>query len=687
MADPISATSQRHMNIIHYIPKALLSLFAATLAAAMFASAARAADPEPVATTIAGKVRGSHEGGVFAFLGIPYGGDTAKRRFQAPVPPDPWPRVRDCTDFGPIAPQPAGTAKNAFRHADLPQREDCLNLNLWTPALHDGRKRPVFVYLHGGGVDSQSGDLIDGAALTRGGDAVVVAVNHRLGGFGYLYLGDIGGPEFADSGNAGMLDLVLALQWVHENIAEFGGDPGCVTLFGESGGAFKCATLMAMPAAHGLFHRVWTMSGAGITGGARQQATKTAQAVLAALNLTPDRVAEIKTMPMEKLVAAFAKKPLGPIVDGRALPRDPFYPDASPLSADIPMVIGTTHDEMSSFLVKNPAFSNLTWENVASVLRSANPVALGPSPEKIVAEYRRMYPDYSPTEVAHAVVTVLGLWRGVVTESERRAAQGGPTWVYCLNWPGRGKAAHAIDLALVLNDPAQNWRTHQESTAPKMAEIMSASLLAFGRTGDPNCAGLPPWLRFNVEQRPTMIFDLPPRVENDPRSGERRLLVSKTDSAATDAGETAISPRYAALQPFIGEWSMVLASDADGTPVRIELRFAWLENREGQSFDYWLVRGNERSPQGSGLCVWNPAKRQYMLLETMSNGTLIEGTVSVSGNELEFLFNATKLDGKTDKLRNLYKKVSADVVSCEVSRLNGQGAWEKLADQEFHRKQ
>jgi len=641
----------------------------------------------PIATTTAGKVRGYVESSINVFKGIPYGGDTAKRRFQAPVPPDPWPGVRDCTDFGPIAPQPAGTAKNGFRHADLPQREDCLNLNLWTPALHDGRKRPVFVYLHGGGVDSQSGDLIDGAALTRGGDAVVVGVNHRLGGFGYLYLGEIGGAEFADSGNAGMLDLVLALQWVRANIAEFGGDPECVTIFGESGGALKCATLMTMPAARGLFQRVWSMSGAGIAAGNRQQATTVARSVLAALNLTPERVAEIKTMPMEKLVAAFAKKPLGPIVDGRALPRDPFYPDASPLSADIPMVIGTTHDEMSSFLVKNPAFSNLTWETVTGALRSTNPFTFGPSPEKIVAEYRRLYPDYSPTEVAHAIVTVLGLWRGIVTESERRAAQGGPTWVYCLNWPGRGKATHAIDLALVLNDPAQNWRTHQESTAPKMAEIMSASLLAFGRTGDPNCAGLPPWPRFNVEQRPTMIFDLPPRGENDPRRGERLLFASKADSAATGAGETVISPRYAALRPFVGEWSEFLASDSDGTPIQIELRIAWLENKEGQSIDAWLTRGNERLALSSGRYAWNPAKRQYAYLQTQSDGTLIEGTASVSGNEMELLFTNTKPDGTVDKGFRTVSRVSGGVMYKTRYRMNPKGAWEMLAEEQLNRKQ
>lgn len=493
---------------------------------------------EPIAQTAAGKVRGVALNGVVVFKGVPYGGDTAKRRFQAPVEPEPWTDVRDCTAFGPIAPQPAGTASNAFHHADLPQSEDCLNLNLWTPALRDGHKRPVFVYFHGGGFDSQSGDLIDGAALARRGDAVVIAVNHRLGGFGYLFLGDLGGADFASSGNAGQLDLILSLRWVQANVAEFGGDPGCVTIFGESGGAGKCAMLMAAPAARGLFHRVWTLSGALVQGIPRAQATGVTRAVLAALNLKPDQIEELQTLPREKLVAAFARRAFAPVTDGTVLPRDPFQPDATPLSADIPLVLGTTHDEMSSFLIKNPQFANITtWEETSAALRPTDQTKTGPHSAEIIATYRKLYPDYSPKEVAFAAVTVMSLWRSIVLESDRRAEQSSPTWVYCLNWPGRGKAAHAIDTALILADPAENWRTAAESTAPAIASLMSDAFLAFGRTGNPNVKGQPEWPRFTLPQRPTMIFDLPPHLENDPRSGERELFLPETGKRAKTSGD------------------------------------------------------------------------------------------------------------------------------------------------------
>jgi para-nitrobenzyl esterase len=663
--------------------KASFSLFTATLVVAVLASAALAAEPEPIAATTAGKVRGVWGAERFVFKGIPYGGDTAMRRFEPPLPPASWPGIRDCTDFGPIAPQPAGTAQNAFLHADLPQSEDCLNLNLWTPALRDGRKRPVFVYFHGGGFDSQTGDMVDGSKLSQRGDVVVVAVNHRLGGFGYLYLGDVGSAEFADSGNAGMLDLVLALQWVHANIVEFGGDPGCVTIFGDSGGGAKCAMLMAMPSARGLFQRVWAISGAGVTGAPRQQATAIAKAVLAELNLTPDRLAEIKKLPMDQLVAAFQKRGFAPVVDSRTLPRDPFYPDASPLSADIPMVIGTTHDEMSSFLVREPALTDLNWDSALKALGSSVQLPFGPSPERIISEYRRMYPDYSPTEVVYAAVTASGLWRSIVVESERRAAQHGQTWVYCLNWPGRGLAAHAIDTALVVDDPVENWRTARQPTGPQIAAIMSDSFLAFGRTGNPNCATLPSWPLFSVDQRPTMIFELPPRVENDPRSGERILFASNPDSAA--GGKTATDTRYAALNPLIGDWSAVLGSDTDGSPVRLELRIGWLADKEGQSFDYWLIKGDKRTPQGSGMYAWNSAKGQYALLETLGDGSLVEGTGSMNANGLEFLLTMTKLDGTTEKGRTLIKQLSADVLSDASYRMNDQGAWETLSTAEFSR--
>ena len=498
---------------------------ALTIAAGQLALAEPPGTVHPVATTLAGKVRGYVDSGINVFKGIPYGADTAKRRFQAPVPPEPWTGIRDTLAFAPGAPQPAAASPNPDWGVGYPS-EDCLALNVWTPGLRDGRKRPVVVYLHGGGYSTLSGNTIDGVFLSQSRDVVVVAVTHRLNGFGYLYLGDLGGPKFADSGNAGQLDLILALRWVRDNIAEFGGDPGCVTIFGESGGAGKCAVLMAMPAARGLFQRVWTMSGAAVKANSRASATADARAVLQALGIPADRVEEIRNVPRDRLIAALGavKDNWGPVVDGRNLPRDPFFPDASSVSADIPLVIGTTHDEMTSFMDRNPRFIDLTWDGLHEILQQIRPFATGPKAEAIMAEYRQLYPAYTPREVLFAATTAVTIWRDVVAESERRAEQGAPTFVYCLNWPGKGQAGHAIDKWLIANDPVGNWRTRDRPGAPEIAALMSDSFASFARTGNPNTPKLPLWPRFNLENRPTMLFDLPPQVSNDPRGEERKFF-------------------------------------------------------------------------------------------------------------------------------------------------------------------
>jgi para-nitrobenzyl esterase len=282
----------------------------------------------PIAATRSGKVRGYVDNGINVFKGIRYGADTTKRRFMPPLPPAPWSEVRDALISGPASPQQSGPSQ--------PASEDCLFLNVWTPGLRDNHKRAVMFYIHGGAYSNGSGSspLYDGVRLCRRGDVVVVTVNHRLNSFGYLYLARLGGAELADSGNAGQLDLVLALEWVRDNISEFGGDPKRVMLFGQSGGGAKIATLMAMPAAKGLFHRAATMSGQQVTASGPLNATLRTRAVLDTLKLPLERAPEIRTVPAERLLEAigvrdpvlpFGSVSFAPVLDERSLKRHPFY--------------------------------------------------------------------------------------------------------------------------------------------------------------------------------------------------------------------------------------------------------------------------------------------------------------------------------------------------------------------------
>ena len=488
---------------------------------------ARARPVSLIATTRHGPVKAHVEGEVLTFRGIPYGADTGPRRFRPPVQPASWQEPLAGNDYGPASPQ---------RGSEPNQSEDCLRLNVWTPRLDSGR-RPVIVYIHGGAYSTGSGasPLTNGARLAARGDVVMVTVNHRLGPLGYAALARLA-PGFEDSGNLGQLDLVLALQWVRDNIAAFGGDPGSVTVVGQSGGGAKIATLMAMPAAAGLFHRAVTMSGQQVTVSGPLNATRRAEVWLEALGLAPDRIDAVRTMPVERLIeAAGATDPIlggslyfGPVLDGRTLTRHPFWPDAAPQSAHVPMMIGNTREETLAFLGGDPANAGLTWDALPARLTPSQ-MRIDVAPEEVVAWYRANHPGMSPDQVLIRATTAARSWRAAVIEAEMRAAQGSPAFVWQLDWAsrmpnGRTGAFHTSDIPLMLDNVAAEGSGAVGPDAQAMADRMSDALLAFARTGNPNHADLPRWTPYSLARRETMIMDLPPRMENDPRGDERRFF-------------------------------------------------------------------------------------------------------------------------------------------------------------------
>jgi para-nitrobenzyl esterase len=411
---------------------------------------------------------------------------------------------------------------------------------VWTPALRDGGKRPVMVYFHGGGYTygTVNSVLYDGNRLAHRGDVVVVTVNGRLNAFGFLYLAELGGAGFEDSGMAGQLDLVLALRWIRENIKEFGGDSSRVMVFGQSGGGGKCSTLMAMPPAEGLFHRVVCMSGQLIAGTPRDRATERARAVLKELNLTPGKIDAIRTLPVQQIKeAAHAGGNYGPVSDGRSLPHDPFWPEPAALSLDVPLILGNTHDE-TRFLGGVPGVDlfALDWDGLLPALKATTSLREF-KPEELVTRYREWHPQYSATDVYFQITTDTRVWRAEQVAAEKRA--GNPesqkrTWVYQMDWPspaaeGRYKAPHTMDLPFAFDNvaiaPGMVGDTpEQQARAQAMADAVSESYIAFAKTGNPNNPHVPKWPNFDLSHRSTMIFDDKVRVEDDPRQRERKYI-------------------------------------------------------------------------------------------------------------------------------------------------------------------
>ncbi len=501
-----------------------------------------------------GPVRGLVDRGVLVFKGVRYGAPTGgSNRFLPPQLPQPWTIIQDATSYGASAVQgsmgPSIPTGQGSRMAEIfpdggaqkATSEDCLFLNVWTPGLEDDGARPIMVWLHGGGfaIGSGASPTYDGRPLASDGDVVVVTLNHRLGALGYAQLGALLGPEYASSGEAGMLDIVAALKWVRDNATTFGGDPGNVTIFGESGGGLKVSILLAMPAAKGLFHRAIIQSGPGLQMIERADAEELALALLDELKINSDEPRKLLDVAPDELMAAAARAsakqvaPRGgfavlggfqPVVDGVALPRHPFDPDAPAISIDIPIVVGTTSTETTLFLMADPEFGKFSEASIRHRLQ----VMLGERADEAFALYRRLYPQADLTELLARITTEAG-WRAPsIKLAERKLAQqGAPVWMYQLDWntpvlDGLLNAPHALDLPLVFNTTDETPGMVGSGPEPKVvAAQMSATWLAFARHGDPNNASIPAWRPYSLDKRSVMFFDVVSHVENDPAADGR----------------------------------------------------------------------------------------------------------------------------------------------------------------------
>ena len=502
------------------------------------AAATAQAAMSPVATTAHGVVRGTEaEGGIKVFKAIPY---AQARRFMAPTAPTAWAGVRDALAYGPMSPQAIRQLGSLFASwtFDKEYSEDCQILNVWTPGLRDNARRPVMVWLHGGGFASLSGsrNVFDGTRLCRKGDVVVVTLNHRLNSFGYLQLAQLD-PAWPDAGNAGMLDIVAALRWVRDNIAEFGGDPSNVTIFGQSGGGAKVTNLMAMPAARGLFHRAIVQSGSYyLQAMTADQGTRLAIALLEAAGLTHRDVGKLATMPVAALVAATEKASAGParanfqpVIDGRNLPSGPFAPGAPALSDGIPLMVGTTATEMTLLTgAREPATFSLTD---ADLRRRLGAWFQAGDIDTVIRTFRATRPNATPSDIFFAVSTDKTLREGAWWQAERKAARkAAPVWLYELDWVtpvdgGKWGSPHSLDLAMVFDNVGLSASmTGTGIGAQRVADQMSATWLAFARTGRPNNPTIPFWPAYREAERATMVFNVESRVINDFRGDERTLL-------------------------------------------------------------------------------------------------------------------------------------------------------------------
>jgi para-nitrobenzyl esterase len=511
-------------------------------------------DDIAIADTQYGKVKGYVLRGIHYFLGIPYGADTSgANRFLPPQKPKPWTEVRPALWWGNTAPQnmdnryanPYASFRDHWNYDDV--SEDCLRLNVFTPAVKDGRKRPVLFWIHGGGFSNGNAiehDGYNGENLARLGDVVFCSINHRLGPLGYCDLAGVGGEKFAASGNVGMLDIVQALEWVRDNIASFGGDPGNVTIMGQSGGGAKVCALTAMPSAQGLFHKAVVESGAALRMGERATSEKLGSYVLSEAGLTAAEIDKLQALPWKEYLAVAARasqklnqelgpggglrRGFNPVVDGAILPQDPYYPDAAPTAATVPMLICSTVDEQSPSWADS-SLESITLEQVVEKVkvRAGFGPGLGDKAKDVVDAYVKAFPGRKPVEIWSLVSSNR---QSTVALADAKSKQPAPVYVSWFGWQPplfdrRMRAFHCLDICFWLfNTDLMLTHTGGGARPRKLARVMAGSLLQFMRKGDPNGGGLPAWPRYTTAKGETMVLDDVSEVRNDPDGAARRAL-------------------------------------------------------------------------------------------------------------------------------------------------------------------
>ena len=536
--------------------------FGATLAAAPKDAAAQREDEQILlvvdniacADTQYGKVRGYVLRGVNYFLGMPYGADTSEaNRFMPPQKPKPWTNVYPALWWGDSAPQNMqnrytnkfASFRDHWNYGDV--SEDCLRINVLTPALNGGKNRPVLFWIHGGGFVNGNAieqDGYNGENLARFGDVVFCSINHRLGALGFCNLAAAGGEKFASSGNVGMLDIVAALEWVRDNIANFGGDAANVTIMGQSGGGAKVCILTAMPCAKGLFHKAVVLSGAARKSGDKTYSEQLGAAVVKEAGLTPHDLPKLQSMPWMEFYAVATRaqqsvaKQAGPgggmmrgftpVVDGQILPQHPYDPEAAPTAADVPMIISSVENEQSPSWADS-ALESITLEQVVEKLKSR--AGFGPGfgdrAKDVVEAYAKAFPGRKPVEIWSLASSNR---QSVVALADVKSKQPAAVYVNWFTWQpplfdNRMRAFHCADICFwFYNTDLMLTHTGGGPRPRALSTKMAGALLQFMKTGDPNGAGLPEWPKYSANKGQTMIFDDACEAKNDPDREARKAL-------------------------------------------------------------------------------------------------------------------------------------------------------------------